>query len=230
MNYVDTIINLDIQRVDGVEKDPERVRVLLQSLARNISTLATAKTIMGDMQVNESSITTKTLNSYLNALRRLFVIEDVPAWQPSLRSKTAIRTSHKRQFVDPSIATAVMRTDAQGILQDFETFGFLFESLCTRDLRVYAQANDGGIFHYRDKSELESDLVIKLHDGRWAAIEVKLGMKQIDEAAANLLKLSEKVDKEKMNNPSFLMVLTGGQLAYTRPDGVLVVPIGCLRD
>ena len=230
MNYVDAIINLDIQRVDGIEKDPERVRVLLQSLARNISTLATAKTIMGDMQVNESSITTKTLNSYLNALRRLFVIEDVPAWQPSLRSKTAIRSSHKRQFVDPSIATAVMRTNAKGILRDFETFGFLFESLCTRDLRVYAQANDGGIFHYRDKSDLESDLVIKLHDGRWAAIEVKLGLKQIDEAAANLLKLSEKVDKEKMNNPSFLMVLTGGQLAYTRSDGVLVVPIGCLRD
>ena len=230
MNYVDAIINLDIHRVDGIEKDPERVRVLLQSLARNISTLATAKTIMGDMQVNESSITTKTLNSYLNALRRLFVIEDVPAWQPSLRSKTAIRTSHKRQFVDPSIATAAMRTNAQGILRDFETFGFLFESLCTRDLRVYAQANDGGIFHYRDKSELESDLVIKLHDGRWAAIEVKLGMKQIDEAAANLLKLSEKVDKEKMNNPSFLMVLTGGQVAYRRADGVLVVPIGCLKD
>jgi predicted AAA+ superfamily ATPase len=230
INYVDAIINMDIQRVDGIEKDPERVRVLLQSLARNVSTLATARTIMGDMQVNETSITNKTLSSYLNALRRLFVIEDVPAWQPSLRSKTAIRTSHKRQFVDPSIATAAMRTNAQGILRDFETFGLLFESLCTRDLRVYAQANDGGIFHYRDKSELESDLVIKLHDGRWAAVEVKLRMKQIDEAAANLLKLSEKVDKEKMNNPSFLMVLTGGQLAYTRPDGVLVVPIGCLRD
>ncbi len=230
MNYLDAIINMDIQRVDGIEKDPERARVLLQSLARNASTLATAKTIMGDMQVNETSITNKTLSSYLNALRRLFVIEDVPAWQPSLRSKTAIRTSHKRQFVDPSIATAAMRTNAKGILRDFETFGFLFESLCTRDLRVYAQANDGGVFHYRDKSELESDLVIKLHDGKWAAVEVKLGMKQIEEAAANLLKLSEKVDKEKMNSPSFLMVLTGGQLAYRRPDGVLVVPIGCLRD
>ncbi len=230
MNYVDAIINFDIQRVDGIEKDPERVRVLLQSLARNISTMATSKTIMEDMQVNESSITDKTLSSYLNALRRLFVIEDIPAWQPSLRSKTAIRTTNKRQFVDPSIATAMMRTNANGILRDFETFGFLFESLCTRDLRVYAQANDGGIFHYRDKSELECDLVIKLHDGRWAAVEVKLGMKQIDEAAANLLMLSEKVDKEKMNSPSFLMVLTGGQVAYKRPDGVLVVPIGCLKD
>ena len=151
INYIDAVINLDVQRVDGVEKDPEKVRVLLQSLARNISTMATARTIIEDMQANETSITDKTINSYLNALRRIFVIEDVPAWQPSLRSKTAIRTANKRQFVDPSIATAAMRTNAKGILRDFETFGFLFESLCTRDLRVYAQANDGGIFHYRDK-------------------------------------------------------------------------------
>lgn len=230
MNYVDAIINLDIHRVDGVEKDPERVRVLLQSLARNISTMATARTIMDDMQVNESSITDKTLSSYLNALRRIFVVEDVPAWQPSLRSKTAVRTANKRQFVDPSIATSVMRTNAKGILRDFETFGFLFESLCTRDLRVYAQASDGVVFHYRDKSELESDLVIKLHDGRWSAVEVKLGMKQIEDAAANLIKLRQTINTEKMNQPSFLMVLTGGQIAYKRSDGVLVVPIGCLRD
>lgn len=230
MNYVEAIINIDVQRVDGAEKDPEKVRVLIQSLARNISTLATAKTIMADMQVNDASITDKTLNSYINALRRLFVIEDVPAWQPSLRSKTAIRTRHKRQFVDPSIATAAMRTNAEGILRDFKTFGFLFESLCTRDLRVYAQAIDGGVFHYRDKSELELDLVIKLHDGRWAAVEVKLGMKQIDEAAETLIKLSKKVDKEKMNQPSFLMVITGGQVAYRRSDGVFVVPITCLRE
>lgn len=230
INYIDAVINSDVQRVDGVEKDPEKVRVLLQSLARNISTMATARTIMEDMQANEASITDKTINSYLNALRRIFVIEDVPAWQPSLRSKTVIRTANKRQFVDPSIATAVMRTNAKGILRDFETFGFLFESLCTRDLRVYAQANDGDIFHYRDKSELESDLIIKLNDGRWAAVEVKLGNKQIEEAAVNLIKLSQKVDIQKMNPPSFLMVLTGGQVAYKRPDGVLVVPIGCLKD
>jgi len=230
MNYVEGVINLDVQQVDGVEKNPERVRVLLQSLARNISTMATVKTIMDDIQVAESTISDKTLNSYLNALRRIFVVEDVPAWQPSLRSKTAIRTAYKRQFVDPSIATAVMRTDANGILRDFETFGFLFESLCTRDLRVYSQACDGEVFHYRDKSELEADLIVKLHDGRWAAIEVKLGLKQIEEAAANLLKLSQKIDTKKMNQPSFLMVLTGGQVAYKRPDGVLVVPIGCLRE
>lgn len=230
MNYVDGVINLDVQQVDGVEKDPEKVRVLLQSLARNISTLATAKTILDDMQATESSLSDKTLKSYLNALRRIFVIEDVPAWQPSLRSKTAIRMASKRQFVDPSIASAVMRTDANGLLKDFETFGFLFESLCTRDLRIYAQACDGTVFHYRDKSELEADIIVKLHDGRWGAIEVKLGMKQIDEAAANLVKLREKVDVGKMNQPSFLMVLTGGQVSYRRHDGVLVVPIGCLKD
>ncbi|MCF8346554.1 MAG: DUF4143 domain-containing protein [Bacteroidales bacterium] len=230
MNYVDAIINMDIQRVDGVEKDPERVRVLLQSLARNISTLATSKTIMDDIQVNEASLTDKSLSSYLNALRRLFVIEDIPAWQPSLRSKTAIRTAKKRQFVDPSIATAALRTNEKGILRDFETFGFLFESLCTRDLRVYSQVIDGGIFHYRDKSELECDLIIKLNDGRWAPVEVKMGNKQIEDAAANLIKISSKIDVEKMNKPSFLMVLTGGQVAYRRPDGVLVVPIGCLKD
>ncbi|MFH0759509.1 MAG: DUF4143 domain-containing protein [Bacteroidota bacterium] len=230
MNYVDALINLDIHRVDGIEKDPVRVRLLLQSLARNISTLATAKTIMDDMQVYEASITDKTLGSYLNALRRLYVVEDVPAWQPSLRSKTAIRTANKRQFVDPSIATAALRTNAKGIICDFETFGFLFESLCTRDLRIYSQAIDGGVFHYRDKSELECDLIIKLNDGRWAPAEVKMGNKQIEDAAANLIKLSNKIDAGKMNKPSFLMVLTGGQVAYRRPDGVLVVPIGCLKD
>ncbi|MEA1876588.1 MAG: DUF4143 domain-containing protein [Bacteroidota bacterium] len=230
MNYVDAVIRMEINQVDGIEKDPEKVRLLLQSLARNISTMATARTIMDDIKANHSSITDKTLNSYLNALRRIFVIEDVPAWQPSLRSKTAIRTANKRQFVDPSIATAVLRTDSNGILKDFETFGFLFESLCTRDLRAYAQVSDGEVFHYRDKSELESDIIVKLYDGRWAAIEIKLGVKQIEEAASNLIKLSQKINTDKMNKPAFLMVLTGGQVAYKRPDGVFVVPVSCLKD
>lgn len=229
-NYVDSVINIDVKREAGFEKNPETIRVLLQSLARNISTLATSKTIMDDISANNSSMTDKTLNNYLNILRRIFVIEDLPAWQPSLRSKTAIRSSSKRQFVDPSIATAVLRTNADGILKDFEMFGFLFESLCTRDVRIYAQALDGDVFHYRDKTGLESDLIIKLRDGRWAAVEVKLGVKQIEEAASNLIKLSHKVDSEKMNSPSFLMVLTGGKFAYRRKDGVFVVPIGCLKD
>lgn len=228
-NYVESVINMDVQRVDGVEKNPERVRMLLRSLARNISTMASGQTIMADMESNDIGISEKTLSSYLNALRRIFVIEDTPAWMPSLRSKTAIRTSPKRNFVDPSIATAVMRTNPSGLLNDFETFGFMFESLCTRDMRIYAQANDGAVFHYRDKNDLESDMIISLRDGRWAPIEVKLGNKQIDEAAKNLLSLRSKINTEKMGKPSFLMVVTGGEFAYTRDDGVLVVPIGCLK-
>lgn len=228
-NYIESVINMDVQRVDGVEKNPERVRMLLRSLARNISTMASGQTIMADMESNDIGISEKTLSSYLNALRRIFVIEDTPAWMPSLRSKTAIRTSPKRNFVDPSIATAVMRTNPSGLLNDFETFGFMFESLCTRDMRIYAQANDGAVFHYRDKNELESDMIISLRDGRWAPVEVKLGNKQIDEAAKNLLSLQSKINTEKMGKPSFLMVVTGGEFAYTRDDGVLVVPIGCLK-
>jgi predicted AAA+ superfamily ATPase len=143
---------------------------------------------------------------------------------------TAIRTSSKRHFVDPSIATAVLRTNPDGLLNDFKTFGFLFESLCTRDIRVYTQVIDGDVFHYRDKSGLESDLIVRLRDGRWAAIEVKLGNKQIEEAAQNLLLLKAKIDEDKMGQVSFLMVITGGQYAYRRNDGVLVVPIGCLKN
>ncbi len=229
-NYVESVINMDVQRVDGVDKNPDRVRALMCSLARNISTMASAQTIIDDTTANDISITPKTLSVYLNALRRIFVVEDIRAWQPSLRSKTAIRTSEKRQFVDPSIAVAVLRSNPDGILKDFELFGFLFESLCTRDLRVYAQANDGNIFHYRDKTNLEADMIIALNDGRWAAVEVKLGTKQIEEAAKNLLTLKEKVNAKKMGNPSFLMVLTGGDFAYKRSDGVFVVPIACLKD
>lgn len=228
-DYVEAVINYDVSRVDGIEKNPERVRLLLRSLSRNISTLATIKTIMDDLEATDTSISDKTIGSYLNALRRIYVVEDVPAWSPSLRSKTAIRTSSKRQFVDPSIAIAVMRTNPDGLLKDFNTFGFLFESLCTRDVRIYAQACDGDVFHYRDKNGLESDLIVRLRDGRWAAIEVKLGTKQIETAAENLLTLSSKIDVSKMGAPSFLMVLTGGQYAYQRKDGVLVVPIGCLK-
>ncbi len=228
-NYVESVINMDVQRVDGVEKNPERVRKLLRSLARNISTMASGQTIMADMKSDDAGISEKTLTGYLNALRRIFVVEDSPAWMPSLRSKTAIRTSPKRNFVDPSIATAVMRTNAGGLLDDFETFGFMFESLCTRDMRIYSQANDGAIFHYRDKNNLESDMIASLRDGRWAPIEVKLGNRQIDEAAKNLLSLKSKIDTEKMGAPSFLMVITGGEFAYRRDDGVFVVPIGCLK-
>ncbi len=168
--------------------------------------------------------------SYINALRRIFLIEDIPAWKPSLRSKAAIRTTEKRQFVDPSIAVAAMHTDAEGIMNDFEYFGFLFESLVTRDLRVYAQAIDGEVFHYRDKDKLEADLIIRLHNGRWAAVEVKLGSREIEDGAKHLMELRRKVDTEKVGEPAFLMIVTGGEFAYRRKDGVFVVPIGCLKD
>jgi uncharacterized protein len=230
MDDVEAIINKDVSQVDGVEKNPKRVRLLLRSLARNLSTTATNTTIQKDLETSDFTISDKTIRAYLNALRRIFVIEDLPAWLPSVRSKTAIRTSEKRHFVDPSIATAVMRLNPEGILGDFEYFGFLFESLCCRDLRIYAQAIDGDVFHYRDKSGLEADLIVRLRNGKWAAIEVKLGQKQLEEAAQNLLTLKNHINSEKMGDASFLMVITGGEYAYQRTDGIWVVPIGCLRD
>jgi predicted AAA+ superfamily ATPase len=230
IDYVEAIINQDISQVDGVEKNPNRVRLLLRSLARNIATMASAQTILKDIESTETTISDKTFAVYNNALRRIFVVEPMPAWLPSLRSQTAIRTSPKHHFVDPSIATAVMRVNPAGILQDFEYFGFLFEALCARDVRIYAQHNDGDVFHYRDKNGLEADMIVALRDGRWGAIEVKLGNKQIEQAAENLLKLKEKINTDKMREPSFLMVLTGGQYAFRRKDGVFVVPIGCLKN
>lgn len=229
-NYVDEVINLDVQRVDDTEKNPERVRQVLRSYARNISTMTTATTIMQDVKANDISITDKTLSNYLAALRRLFVIEDLKAWQPSLRSKTGIRTSDKRHFTDPSIATALLELNPQSILDDFNLFGYLFEDLCVRDLRAYIQTLRGSVFHYHDNSGMESDIVLRLYDGRWALVEVKTGSKQIDEASTNLVKLASTIDTAKIGEPSFLMVLTGGQYAYRRKDGVYVVPIGCLKN
>jgi predicted AAA+ superfamily ATPase len=228
--YTDMLVEADIRNFDGVERNPHRVRQVLRSLARNISTLTSAHTILDDVRANDVTINERTLDSYLNAMRRLFVVEDVPAWSPALRSKTTIRTTVKRQLADPSLATSVMRVDENGLLHDLSTLGFLFESLCTRDLRVYAQSNDGEIFHYRDKDELEIDLIVSLNDGRWAAIEVKLGEHQADEAAANLIQFKNKVDTSRIGEPCFLMVLTGGKFAYKRNDGVMVVPLACLRD
>jgi predicted AAA+ superfamily ATPase len=200
----------------------------MRSLARNTATAANYATLKGDLDASDLGLSEKTLASYLNALRRIFVVEELPAWMPSLRSKTAIRTSPKWHFVDPSIAAAVLRAQPDALLKDFETFGFLFESLCTRDVRIYAQAADGDVFFYRDKSGLEADLVVRLRDGRWGAIEVKLGAQAIELAARSLLRLADRVDPAKMGAPSFLLVLTGGEYAYRRPDGVWVVPLACL--
>lgn len=229
-NYVEAVVNYDIKRVDGVDRNSHRVQQLLRSYARNISTMATMSTILADVQANDTMFSEPTLYSYVNALRRIFLIEDIPAWKPSLRSKSAIRTSEKRQFVDPSIATAAMKVDAEGILNDFEYFGFLFESLVARDLRIYTQTLGGDVFHYRDRDKLEADLILHLHNGQWAAIEVKLGSKDIEDGARHLCALKKKVDTDKIGEPAFLMVVTGGQFAYRRDDGVFVVPIGCLRN
>ena len=229
VNLVDELVNVDVNRVDGTEKNPDRVRAVLRSYARNISTMTSASTIMGDVRANDISITDKTLTNYLTALRRLFIVEDAKAWQPSLRSRTGIRTSNKRHFVDNSIATAVLELNPKSILEDFELFGFLFEDFCLRDIRVYTELLRGTVYHYHDNSDLEADLIIRLHDGRWAAIEVKTGSKEIEDASKNLIKLANEVDTSKIGAPSFLMVLTAGQFAYRREDGVYVVPIGCLK-
>jgi predicted AAA+ superfamily ATPase len=229
-DYVDTVIHTDVSRVDGVERNPARMRALMRSLARNVSAAVNLTTIRNDIAGDEDTISDKTISSYLNALRRIFVVEDLPAWNPAMRSKTALRTSPKRHFTDPSVATAVLRASPAGLLGDFNTFGLMFESLCVRDLRVYAQAIDGEVFHYRDKSGLEADAIVQLRDGRWGAVEVKMGAKEIETAAENLKKLKGKINLDKMNEPSFLMVLTATEFAYRRADGVYIVPIGCLKD
>jgi predicted AAA+ superfamily ATPase len=229
-DYVDAVINIDVSRVDGVEKSPARVRALMRSLARNVSTMANLTTIRKDIAGDEDTVSEKTIASYLNALRRIFVVEDIPAWNPALRSRTALRTSPKRQFIDPSIATAVLRATPDSLLKDFNTFGFLFESLCVRDLRIYAQALDGEVYHYHDKSGLEADAIVQLKDGRWGAIEVKMGSKETEDAAENLKTLRDRINLDKMREPSFLVVLTGTEFAYRREDGVYIVPIGCLKD
>ena len=229
-DYTDAVIAQDMSRIDGIERDPSRVRGLMQSIARNISTQASMITLRNDIARDEESITEKTISSYINALRRMYVVEDLEAWSPALRSSTAIRTSPTRHFVDPSIACAVLRARPNDLLHDFRTLGLLFESLCVRDLRIYSQSLDGEIFHYRDRNGLEADAIIHLNDGRWAAVEVKLGARMVDEAAKNLLRLRDAVDFEKMNRPSFLLVMTGDKYAYQREDGVYVVPLACLRD
>jgi uncharacterized protein len=228
-DYVDAVINMDISRVDNVEKSPGKVRALMRSIARNIATEASMATLKNDLESQDESITLPTVSSYLNALERIFVIEDLPAWNPALRSKTPLRTSAKRHFVDPSIATAVMGISANRLMEDFNTFGFLFESLCIRDLRVYADLLDGSVFHYRDKTGLESDAVIVLRDGSWAAVEIKMGAHEFDAAAENLRKFVNRVNTAKMREPSFLMILSATEFAYRREDGIYVVPLGCLK-
>ena len=232
-NYISAVCESDISRVDDVKRDASFARRLLRSYARNQGSQVPISTIYADLSSNEGgSMSEDTISSYIAALKKIFVIEDVPAWNPNLRSKTAIRASDTRYFVDPSVAAAALGVGPNDLQNDLNTLGILFETLAIRDLRVYAESMDGDVFHYRDRNGLECDAVIHLHNGNYGLIEVKLGGSKLEEEGAETLKkLSSKIDTDKMNEPSFLMVLTGlGTYAYQRKDGVLVVPIGCLKD
>ena len=232
-DYVSAVEKRDIQALDGVERDPVRVHRLLRSYSRHQGTQISNAAIRDDLSENEGeSLDVETIASYIKALKRIFVIEETEAWNPNLRSKTAIRTSDTRYFTDPSIATASLGIGPADLISDLNTFGLIFETLCMRDLRVYAEALNGNVYHYRDKDGLECDAVVHLRDGRYGLVEIKLGgAKLIEEGAASLKTLASKIDTTKMKQPSFLMVLTAtGDYAFKREDGVLVVPIGSLKD
>lgn len=232
--YFEAVVRFDITRVDGVERDAELARRMMRSFARNQGMQTPISTIVADMNGNlGKTVSDNTIYSYINALKRIFVIEDSLAWNPNLRSKTAIRTSDTRYFADPSIATAALGLGPEDLLNDLNTFGLILETLCIRDLRIYAEAIRGTVYHYRDKSGLECDAVVHLKNGSYGLIEIKLGGDTLIEEGARTLKaLADKIDTSTMKKPSFLMVLTGiGQYPYRRPsDGVLVVPIGSLRN
>ena len=234
INYYDSVVSSDIKRVDDIERDEELAKRIMRSYARNQGSQATVGTILADIKNNgEEKMSDTTVYDYIKALKEIFVIEDSTAWNPNLRSKTAIRSSDTRYFTDPSIATAALGLGPNDLINDMETFGLIFESLAIRDLRVYTDALDGKVYHYRDKNNLECDAVVHLRNGSYGLIEIKIGGEHlVNEGVGNLKILANKIDTTKMKKPSFLMVLTGiGDYAYKRPeDGVLVVPIGCLKD
>lgn len=233
INYYEAIVRIDISRVDDVERDEHRTRRIMRSYARHQGAQVSAKTILDDIAENDTvELSDKTVYSYINALKSIFVIEDMPAWNPNLRSKSAIRSSDTRYYSDPSIACAALGLGPDDLINDLNTFGLLFECLCVRDLRVYTQALDGTVYHFRDKTGLECDAVVHLRNGSYGLVEIKLGGdKLIDEGAKSLLTLKSRIDTTKMEAPSFMMVLTAvGDYAYRRTDGVLVVPVGTLKD
>ena len=231
-NYCDAVVNSDVSRADGVNRSPERAKRIMRSLSRFQGSQTAIAAIRKDIVTNDTEgIDEDTIRSYLNALNKIFVIEDAPAWNPNLRSKTAIRTSDTRYFVDPSIAAAISGIGPKDLLNDLNTMGLFLETLCVRDLRVYAQTLDGDVYHYRDGSGLECDAVIHLRNGSYGLVEIKLGGKElVAEGKATLEKLADSIDTAKMKKPSFRMVLTGtGTYAYKDKDGTCIVPIGCLK-
>lgn len=229
-DYLDAIVEDDISDIDDTPRDPMRARAIMRSYARMVSSQGKISQMVADVARSDDPSADATVRSYLSALRRLFVLEELPAWNPNLRSKAAVRTTDTRHFTDPSIAVAALGANPDGLIADMRTFGLLFESLCIRDLRTYMEALDGSVSHYRDSTGRECDAVVHLRNGAYGLVEVKLGGEGlIDEGASNLLDLTKKIDTETMGEPTFLMVLTGvGDYSYPREDGVLVVPIGTL--
>ncbi len=235
--YFESICDNDISTVDGIRKDPEKVRALLKSYSRNISTLASNSTILDDVRSNHGDLSQSSMYSYIDSLNKIFVIDEIPSWNPAIRSKTSIRGTNKKSLTDPSIAVAALGLSPQSLMQDLHTFGFIFENLCIRDLKVYSSALDGAVSYYRDRYGLEADCVLKLHDGRYALIEFKLGSREIEIAAEHLLELKELIIKhnnesksQKIREPDLMIILTGGEMAYTRKDGVKIIPVGCLKN
>lgn len=232
IDYFDSVVKNDISRVDSVKRDVEKAKSLLRSYARHVGSQAPLETIRKDMLANQADTFDQvTLYSYIDALKKIFVIEDAPAWNPNIRSKTAIRSTDTRYFIDPSIATAALGIGPKDLIQDLNTMGFLFENLAVRDLRIYSELLDGSVYHYRDKSGLECDAVIHLRNGSYGLVEIKLGGdKLIEEGAETLKTLSDLIDTNSMKKPSFMMVLCAqAPFAYKRNDGVYVVPITSLR-
>ena len=229
-DYVEVLINDDMSRYDGRKRNPVRVRSLLRAIARHISAPVNNSTIYKDLLINDSTISDKTIIDYTDILQKLYVIDDLPVWNVSMRSKTAIRTTSKRHLNDPSIACVMLGANKEKLFKDFNTFGLLFESMVIRDLRVYAESLNGNVYYYRDKQGNEVDAIIELPDGCWGAIEIKMGSNEEEVAAKNLLKFKNNVNTEKMGEPSFLAIVTATQIAYQRDDGVWVIPLGCLKN
>lgn len=226
--YLADTARADLPRVDGVQREPERIKRVMHSLARYTATQVSARAIAADVGGSDEPIKHQTVLDYIDALSRVFVVEDLPAWSPALRSKSRLREAPKRHFVDPSLAVAALGARPERLVREVDTLGLLFESLVVRDLRIYAQAMDADVFHYHDNTGLEADAVVQCRDGRWGAFEVKLGLSAIDDAADTLLRLAARVDVDRHGAPAVLAVITGWGYGYRRPDGVSVIPIGAL--
>jgi len=231
-NYLELLCESDISRVDGVKRNPVLARTIIKSYARNISTINSNKTLYKDVIANYADVSERTIIDYINTLKKLYVIEEIEAWNPNIRSKTSIRTAPKKSMVDPSLAVATLGCSPKELMLDVKTFGVLFENMVSRDLSVYVNSIGGSLKRYRDRFGLECDNVIHFHDGRYALVEVKLGGNKVKEAERNLLKLKELISQNEpqLDAPAFLMVITGTEMTYTTENGVHVVPIGCLKN